>query len=183
MPSGSFRCSDDLVNWLNATVRRTSVAYTTFLPNDPVREWKAWMEDPQNMFWSNAYLFDARRATVEKALLKEIADHRNRLSTGFVSTPYLLRIMANLAPEIGWEMTAAQDYPSWYSMTAGSDNDLMKECWSGGQALMPSLGGNLAAWHYQSLGGIRPDPTGPGFKVEVGAGVYRFESRLSTQTK
>lgn len=334
--SGSFRCSDGLVNWLNGTVRRTSVAYTTFLPNDPVREWKAWMEDPQNMFWSNAYLFDARalyerwqwdiidgqradgncpnvapgaffdaynspwwggcvvwvpwnwylyygdatlledsyptmkryvdylgtaanngiqdwglddwqpvektpraiintpahylfaaivsrtaemmgkredaeryaevaktvrnafndrfldpdtgvyggtctqagqvmplalglvpdqrRQAVEESLLNEIAAHRNRLSTGFVSTPYLLQIMADLAPEIGWEMTTAQGYPSWYSMTAGSDNDLMKECWSGGQALMPSLGGNIAAWHYQSLGGIRPDPAGPGFK-------------------
>jgi alpha-L-rhamnosidase len=29
---------------------------------------------------------------------------------------------------------------------------------------MPSLGGNIAAFHSQALGGIRPDPTGPGFK-------------------
>ena len=59
-PSGSFRCSDDVVNWLNDATRRTVVAYTTFLPNDPVREWKAWMQDPQNMFWSSAYLFDSQ---------------------------------------------------------------------------------------------------------------------------
>ena len=57
-PSGSFRCSDDVANWLNDAVRRTVVAYTTFLPNDPVREWKAWTQDIQNMFWSSAYLFD-----------------------------------------------------------------------------------------------------------------------------
>ena len=69
-----------------------------------------------------------------------------------------------MAPEIGWAMTSARDYPSWYGMTVGSDQDLLKETWAGGQALMPSLGGNIAAWHYQALGGIRPDPAGPGFK-------------------
>ncbi len=376
--SGSFRCSDDVANWLNDATRRTVVAYTTWLPNDPVREWKAWMQDPQNMFWSSAYLFDSQtmyerwqwdiidgqrpdgsspniatgayfdaynspwwggclvwvpwhwyqyygdssllkasypamkryvdflgraaanpgdnmvpagkitadglqdwgladwlpieethrpiintpayylyativsrtatmlgnlddarryagvaeatraafnrlfldsatgiygqpgttaqigwpvppiggkvpheiwwsgdwpctqagqtlplalglvpeehRPAVEKALLREIAAHRNRLSTGFVSTPYMLQLLADLAPEVGWEMTSAQDYPSWYSMTAGSDQDLLKEIWAGGQALMPSLGGNIVSWHYQALGGIRPDPAEPGFK-------------------
>ena len=29
---------------------------------------------------------------------------------------------------------------------------------------MPSLGGNIAAWHVEALAGIRPDPAGPGFK-------------------
>ena len=362
-PAGSFRCSDDTSNWLNDATRRTVVNYTTWLPNDPVREWKAWTQDIETMFWSTAYLFDsqtmyerwqldmldtqradgncanvtpggyyddynspwwggcvvwlpwqwyqyygddallkesypamrkyvdylgkvakdglqdwgladwcpveetprpiintpahflyaqivsrtavlmglpedaahyaevaekvrltftqryldadsgiygqpgavprngypiapvggrvphetgqgdrpctqagqvlplalgmvadAQRPAVEKALLREIAAHRQRLSTGFVSTPYLLQVMRDLAPEIGWIMTSAQDYPSWYGMTVGSDQDLLKETWAGGQALMPSLGGNIAAWHYQSLGGIRPDPAGPGFK-------------------
>lgn len=373
-PSGAFRCSDGLANWLNDATRRTAVAYTTFLPNDPVREWKAWMQDPQNMLWSSAYLFDsqtmyerwqydildgqrpdgsspnvapgayfdaynspwwggclvwvpwqwfqyygddallrecypamkryvdflgrasavtgeyagritddglqdwgladwcaieetlrpivntpayyhyltivsrtaermgedadARRyadlaervraafnrefldpvtgiygrpgttpqngfpitpvggrvphevwwtgdrpctqagqvlpmalemvpaealPAAKQALLREIVAHRTRLSTGFISTCYLLALLADAAPETGWAMTSAQDYPSWYSMTAGSDQDLLKETWAGGQALMPSLG-NLAAWHAQGLAGLRPDPAGPGFK-------------------
>ena len=363
-PSGSFRCSDDVANWLHEATRRTVVAYTTFLPNDPVREWKAWMQDPQNMFWSTAYLFnsqtmyerwqwdiidgqrpdgsspnvapgayfddynstwwggclvwvpwhwyqyfgdvsllkdsypamkryvdflgkvakeglqdwgladwcpveetpraiintpayylyasilsqtaellghsdDARhyaelaatvrtafnrrfldpttgiygqpgtaaqngypitpaggkvpheiwwtgdrpcteagqalplalglvpaehQPAVKRALLREIAAHRNRVSTGFVSTPYLLALLADEAPEIGRTITSARDYPSWYGMTIGSDQDLLKETWAGGQALMPSLGGNIVAWDAQALGGIRPDPAGPGFK-------------------
>jgi alpha-L-rhamnosidase len=377
-PSGSFRCSDDVGNWLNDATRRTVVAYTTFLPNDPVREWKAWTQDIENMFWSTAYLFDSQtmyerwqwdmvetqradgscpnvtpgayfdgynspwwggcvvwlpwqwyqcygddsllkdsypamkryvdylgrastipgeyagritadglqdwgladwcpieetprvlintpayylyakivsrtaerlgqsedarryadvaekvrealnrrfldpatgiygppgatarigypippvggrvpheiwwkgdrpctqagqalplalglvpeehRPAVKKALLREIAAHRNRLSTGFVSTPYLLEVLADLAPEIGWAMTSAQDYPSWYGMSAGSDQDLLKETWAGGQALMPSLGGNIASWHAQALGGIRSDPAGPGFQKMI----------------
>jgi len=364
VPSGGFRCSDESITALHDAVRRTVVSYTTFLPNDPVREWKAWTQDVENMFWSAVYLFDSRtmyerwqwdlldgqaqdgncpniapgpgydgynspwwggcvvwlpwewylyygddtllrqsypamkryvdylgkagggplqcwglldwlpveetpqaiintpayylyaqivaktaamlgkqdeakeyeiiagkvkdkfnsefldpatgiygqrgwkvkcgnwappvpleklhevwwggdrpctqagqvlplalgmvpaenRAAVEKALLKEISAHHNRLSTGFVSTPYLLKVLADLDPEAGWKMTSTKEFPSWYYMTFGKGGDLMKETWAGGQALMPSLGGNIAAWHVESLGGIRPDPSGPGFK-------------------
>jgi alpha-L-rhamnosidase len=106
----------------------------------------------------------AARPAVEQALLREIEAHGNRVSSGFVATPYLLRILADLAPDKAWDMTTARDYPSWYSMTAGAGHDLMKETWGGGQALMPSLGGNILGWNVESLGGIRPDPDGPGFK-------------------
>jgi alpha-L-rhamnosidase len=116
---------------------------------------------------------DEVKPKAEAALLREVAAHKNRVSSGFVATPYLLQVLADLASELGYAMTSAQDYPSWYSMTAGSaglskmspiDHDLMQEGWSGRPALMPSLGGNIAGWHMQSLGGIRPDPAGPGFK-------------------
>ena len=364
-PSGSFRCSDPVQNELNDAVRRTVVAYTTFLPNDPVREWKAWTQDIENMFRSAVYLFDSRamyerwqydlldgqredgnfpniapgpffddyngpwwggcgvwlpwhwwqyygddtllresypamkryvdylgrvardglqdwgladwlpveetprplintpahflfarivsrtaahlgkaeeaahyagvaeevrdafnkafldpatgiygqpgwtvrsgnwhppvplektheiwwtgnrpctqagqalplalgmapeahRRAVERALLREIAAHRGRVSTGFVATPYLLDVLADLDPAAGWAMTSARDFPSWYGMTAGSGSRLMKETWAGGQALMPSLGGNIAMWHMEALAGIRPGA--PGFKEIV----------------
>lgn len=52
-------------------------------------------------------------------------------------------------------------------MTRGSGNDLLKETWAGGQALMPSLGGSFARWCYRSLGGIRPDSDAPGFKRSI----------------
>jgi alpha-L-rhamnosidase len=104
------------------------------------------------------------RPVVQQALRREIAAHKGRLSTGFVSTPYLLDVLADLDPEAGWRMTTTREFPSWYSMTAGSDNDLLKETWAGGMALMPSLGGNFARWCYYALGGIRPDPASPGFK-------------------
>jgi alpha-L-rhamnosidase len=107
------------------------------------------------------------RGQVEQALLKEIGAHHSRLSTGFVATPYLLRVLRDLAPEAGWKMTTAGDFPSWLSMTRGSGSDVMKETWNGGAALMPSLGGNIAAWNMESLAGIRPDPDGPGFKKTI----------------
>jgi alpha-L-rhamnosidase len=110
---------------------------------------------------------DAARPAVESALLREIAAHKERLSTGFVSTPYLLDILMDLAPEVCWRLTTTHEFPSWYGMTLGSGNDLMKETWSGGAAIMPSLGGNFARWCYRGLGGIRPDEAAPGFKKIV----------------
>lgn len=107
---------------------------------------------------------DAARPAAESALLREIAAHKERLSTGFVSTPYLLDVLMDLDPELCWRLTTTREYPSWYSMTLGSGNDLMKETWSGGAAIMPSLGGNFARWCYRGLGGIRPDESAPGFK-------------------
>jgi alpha-L-rhamnosidase len=327
--SGGFRCSNDLLNWLHEAVRRTQENYVTYLPNDSSREFKAWMEDPQNMLRSATYLFESQTmyerwqydmlgdqrpdgnmanvspgafyddytsvwwsgtavwlpwyaylyygdsrlleesypgmkkfvdfvgtttkdsmiewgladwmpveetpiplintpgyylcadivsrtaamlgkpeeakqyrllaeqikkrfndkflnrgtgvygpgtqaaqtlplalgmtpADVEPAakqsLLRNIAAHHDHLSTGFVSTPYMLEILQDLAPDVGYRMTTAQDYPSWYSMTAGADCDLMMEEWAGKPINMPALGGNLAAWNMESLGGIRPDP-------------------------
>jgi alpha-L-rhamnosidase len=365
--SGGFRCSNDLVNWLHEAARRTQANYVTYLPNDPSREYKAWMEDPVNMFRSAVYLFDSQamyerwqwdmldgqaangnvpniapgpyfddynspwwggsavwlpwywhlyygdasllessypamkryvdfletksrdglqdwgltdwlaweytpaalvntpaaylwarivsqtaerlglkedaahyarlgeeirakfnarfldpttgiygqpgmacavegssthaypplehqtwwsgdrpctqaaqvlaitlglvpddvRSKADEALLREIQAHGNRLSTGFIATPCLLQWLAERAPAVGWELAVAQDFPSWYTMTAGSDSEQMMETWNGGQAFMPSLGGNLVAWNVESLGGIRPDPEGPGFKRSI----------------
>ena len=104
------------------------------------------------------------RPLIEKALLREIAAHDGRVSTGFVSTHYLLQLLADLDPEAGWRMTTSREYPSWYSMTIGSNSEQMMETWAGGQACMPSLGGSVAAWHIEALAGIRPDPAAPGFK-------------------
>jgi alpha-L-rhamnosidase len=107
---------------------------------------------------------DTARTAVESALLREIAAHKERLSTGFVSTPYLLDVLMDLDPEVCWRLSTTREFPSWYGMTLGSGNDLMKETWTGGAAIMPSLGGNFARWCYRGLGGIRPDESAPGFK-------------------
>jgi alpha-L-rhamnosidase len=104
------------------------------------------------------------REAVGRALLADIAARNGFLSTGFVSVPYLLDVLADLDPQAGHEMTTKRPAPSWYAMTAGTDHDIQKETWSGGQALMPSLGGSIAKWHVRALAGIWPDESGPGFK-------------------
>ena len=104
------------------------------------------------------------RQKVEDALRAQIKADGNLLTTGFVGTPYLLAWLGENAPETGWALTTTHEFPSWYRMSVGSDSDQMMETWDGGMVVMPSLGGNLGAWNMETLAGIQPDPTGPGFK-------------------
>jgi len=106
----------------------------------------------------------AVKAKVTEALFREIAAHKDHLSTGFVSTPYLLDQLTDLDPELCFKLVTQKDFPSWYSMTKGAGNDLLMETWAGGQAMMPALGGSVGHWFYAGLAGIRPDPSAPGFK-------------------
>ena len=99
---------------------------------------------------------------VKQVLLNEIEAHYNCVSTGMVTTRYLLEVLSDIAPEVLWEMTTTHEYPSWYANTIDSDFYLLKETWHGGQILMPSQNGGIAGWLYYGLGGIHPDT--PGFK-------------------
>jgi hypothetical protein len=107
---------------------------------------------------------DPIRPAIAKALLDDLSGRDFFLTTGFVSTPYLLDVLAEIDPQAGYRTTSNRGKPSWYFMTAGTDNDLQKENWGGGQALMPSLGGSIAKWFFRGLAGLWPDPAGPGFK-------------------
>lgn len=106
----------------------------------------------------------AVKAKVTEALFREIAAHKDHLSTGFVSTPYLLDQLTDLDPELCFKLVTQRDFPSWYSMTKGAGNDLLMETWAGGMAMMPACGGSIGRWFYAGLAGIRPDPSAPGFK-------------------
>ena len=106
----------------------------------------------------------AVKAKVTEALFREIAAHKDHLSTGFVSTPYLLDQLTDLDPELCFKLVTQKDFPSWFSMTKGAGNDLLMENWAGGQAMMPALGGSVGHWFYAGLAGIRPDLSVPGFK-------------------
>ena len=107
---------------------------------------------------------DDVRKTAQESLLKEIAAHDGYLSTGFISSLYMLDILSDLAPQVGQAMVDKRSAPSWYAMTAGTDSDLLRETWSGEAVLLPDLGCGVAFWNFYALGGIRPDPSGPGFK-------------------
>jgi alpha-L-rhamnosidase len=95
-------------------------------------------------------------------LVANIHERKDHLSTGFIGTLHLLLGL----PELGQEelthtIVMQQDFPGWNTLVK---NGVQMETWEGGQVQMPSLGGPIGAYLYQVLGGIRPDPDGPGFK-------------------
>ncbi|MEI6076465.1 MAG: alpha-L-rhamnosidase C-terminal domain-containing protein [Verrucomicrobiota bacterium] len=55
-------------------------------------------------------------------------------------------------------------YPGWKTLI---HDGIFAEGWNGGGAQMPSCGGAIGQWLYQSVLGICPDPTGPGFKIFI----------------
>ncbi len=56
---------------------------------------------------------------------------------------------------------AMDPVPSWKTLIKAG---VLMEMWNGGGAQMPSCGGAIGGWLFQSVLGIQHDPDGPGFK-------------------
>ena len=95
-------------------------------------------------------------------LLDAIHAHNDHVGTGFISTNYLLQLLANRRESVlANKMIHQQDYPGWKTLTKGG---VFQEDWYGNEAQMPSCGGAVGAWLFQSVLGIQPDATQPAFK-------------------
>ena len=104
---------------------------------------------------------DLRGLTYQQ-LLTAIHARKDHLGTGFVGLPFLLHTLTDARETaLANKMVNQQDYPSWKTLI---HDGVLAEGWNGGGAQMPSCGGAIGMWLYQSVLGIRPDPTGPGFK-------------------
>jgi len=102
-----------------------------------------------------------RRLTYQQ-LLAAIHAHQDHLGTGFVGLPILLTTLTDhRETALANKIVNQQDYPSWKTLI---HDGVFAEGWNGGGAQMPSCGGAVGMWFYQSVLGIRPDPAGPGFK-------------------
>lgn len=95
-------------------------------------------------------------------LLDSIHARKDHVGTGFVALPWLLQTLAaHRESALANVMVNQKDYPSWNTLIKAG---VLMETWKGGGAQMPSCGGAIGAWLFQSVLGIRPDPEGPGFK-------------------
>jgi alpha-L-rhamnosidase len=104
---------------------------------------------------------ELREQTMQR-LIDAIHARKDHHATGFVALPYLLRILAETRQsELANRIINQQDFPSWKTLV---HHGVLAEGWNGGGAQMPSCGGSVGMWLYQSVLGIRPDPAGPGFK-------------------
>ena len=119
-------------------------------------------------------LTDDVKGTAKK-LAQMIKDNGNKLTTGFVGTPYIMQALS----ENGYEDTAytlllQEEYPSWlFSVNMGATT--VWEHWDGMKADrsmwsedMNSFNhyayGAVAAWLYEAVAGIKTDEKKPGFE-------------------
>jgi alpha-L-rhamnosidase len=112
------------------------------------------------------------KASVFRRLVDKIeTEGRGHIGTGLVGGQWLMRVLSdNGRADLAYAVAAQKDYPSWgYMISRGATT--IWELWNGDTAdpAMNSgnhvmLIGDLNIWMHEYVAGIRPDPSGPGFK-------------------
>lgn len=114
------------------------------------------------------------KAQMAAGLAKLIEQNGNRLSTGFVGTPYLLHALSdNGYAELAYTLLLQEEFPSWlYSVKAGATTiwehwDSVRPDGSMWSTDMNSFNhyayGAVADWMYGVMAGIRPCEEEPGY--------------------
>ena len=136
----------------------------TFL-NDKTGEYALGSQASQLMSLTLGLVPKDNEKIVRDALLHKIEVDSMHLSTGFVSTPFLLNGLTDLGyPKVAYTMATQKTFPSWFDMVFNHGNTVFKESWNSGGVQMPSLGASIGSWFFGSLAGIKQDPSIVGFK-------------------
>ncbi len=111
---------------------------------------------------------DQYKKQVAKSLADRVLADSVRLDVGLLGTKAILNALSeNGYAPIAYQLAASTNYPSWgYWIKNGATT--LYENWpidAGSDISMNHIMfGEISAWFYKALGGIRPDPTQPGFK-------------------
>jgi len=114
-----------------------------------------------------------RSAAVQK-LVASITARDTHLSTGYLGSQWLLRVLAdNGRADVAYQLLQQTTYPSWLYMASMNQTTL----WESWATLSPdgtfgnkrtSLGhsalGSVGDWMFQAIGGLVPDVASPAFK-------------------
>ena len=116
-----------------------------------------------------------QKAPYAARLAQKIHENGDKLQTGFVGTPYLLRALSeNGYTDLAYTLLLQTEFPSWlYPVTRGATT--MWEHWDGlkpdgsmWSADMNSFNhyayGAVGEWMFNVCAGIQPDPENPGFR-------------------
>lgn len=111
---------------------------------------------------------DDMKEKVAARLAKRVEEDGFKLDVGLIGHKSLLNALSdNGYPAAAWKMASAESYPSWGWWIVNGATTLY-ENWKIDAGRDISLNhimfGEIGAWLYKNLGGIRPDPETPGFK-------------------
>ena len=109
----------------------------------------------------------ANKQAVFKNIVAKINKAHDHISTGVIGTQWLMRGLAEFGrPDLAWKIASNTTYPSWGYM-AGRGATTIWELWNGDTA-NPAMNshnhimllGDLIAWFYQDIAGIKTVNTG-----------------------
>lgn len=118
---------------------------------------------------------EEQRPLLKQHLLRTIAQKDDHLSTGFLGTPLLLPVLADLGEtDLAYTILQQESYPGWlFSVKNGATT-----IWERWNSWTPEEGfnregmnsfnhyayGSVVEWFYDTIAGLRPDPSAPGWK-------------------
>jgi alpha-L-rhamnosidase len=119
---------------------------------------------------------------VENLAKRVIADDKH-VDVGLLGSKTILNALSeNGYADLAWEVASQKTYPSWgWWIVNGSTT--LPENWKAGVASQNHIMfGEISAWYYKALGGIKADPDNPGFKhillePHFVGGLDQFEAR------
>ena len=128
---------------------------------------------------------DKDRALVANNLAKRVVSDSNRLDVGLLGTKAILNALSdNGYAELAYRLASSETFPSWgWWMVNGATT--LYENWPIDAASDISqnhiMFGEIGAWFYKALAGIKPDEKKPGFqnvllKPAFPTGLHEFEA-------
>jgi alpha-L-rhamnosidase len=157
----------------NKYLNRTTGIYATGLQT----------EQSVPLFWG--VVPEGMKTAVVANLAKKVEADNFHLDVGLLGTKALLNALSeNGYAEVAYKVASQETFPSWgWWMVNGATT--LYENWpidaKSDISMNHIMFGEISAWYYKALGGIRPDPVRPGFKniflePHFVKGLTRFEA-------
>ena len=106
----------------------------------------------------------SNKARVLSNLVTNVEHHNDHIDTGILGAKYLLNtLLENGRPDVAYRIATRKDLPSWGWWIEQGATTLWEE-WDGSGSRNHIMFGDISAWFYKALAGIRLDPAAPGFK-------------------
>lgn len=105
-----------------------------------------------------------QRERVVKALEESVLAYGKHFDGGILGSKYVPRALSdNGRAGLVYDMASQTSFPSWGHWLEQGATTLW-ENWNGEDSRNHIMFGDIVAWFYSALAGIRPDPENPGFK-------------------
>ena len=97
-------------------------------------------------------------------LAKQVQEHKHKADFGILGAKYLPRVLAEYGyADDALEILTQKEFPGWgWQVEHGATS--LWENWNGKDSQNHIMFGDISAWMYQYLGGVRPQKETPGFR-------------------
>ena len=97
-------------------------------------------------------------------LVANVEDQDNHLDTGVVGIKFLLNgLVQHGRADVAYRIVSQTTFPSWGDWIRKGANTLWQK-WDDSMSRNHIMFGDVSAWMFKNIGGLRPNPNVPGFK-------------------